>query len=723
MGVGAVDDPCAKIGLNPNQEKPMARESNKPIRRWSSFTKRAVVLSILMLLALTLYRFRNILPPLMIAFLLAFILNPAVGFLTSRTHISRGLATGIVFLVLIALALGAAIAAPVTAVPSIQDAVRASVEFVKVDLTRLISDIGDFIEQPIEIGGYSLDLINDVLVKVYQELSALLKSFVASVAEGTIGIARNVASGAFWLIVILMATFYLVKDADQFIGQLENLTPPGYHDDVVRLRRQITDVWNAFLRGQLVVGLVMFTLTTVICLSIGLPYAVVMGVIAGVMEFIPNVGPIIALVPAVAVALFEGSSFLALNNFWFAVLVLGLYIVIQQIEGNVIVPRVMGSTLHLHPLVILIGIIIGGSITGILGMLLAAPVLATLRVIGNYTFCRLYDRDPFAEPEAKPPKPGLIVRACKATWGQLQDKVEKRKEQMALRRQIQIRSAQATDRPAVEAICAKIWEGDDYVPKVWDDWLADPYGELVVAELEGRVVGIAKLSRLADDEWWLEGLRVDPAYRRRGVAAQLQTYLVEKACQVGQGTLRFGTHSDNEPVHRIAARDGFCRLATYQHYRADPLPDADVPPLRQLTEADLPAAWAWINDTPRHEASGGLYEDLWTWKNLTQKRLAHHLAAGDVWGADHHGELAALALIGRIEEEQVNVGHVDGQEETLTTILQGLRRLATQLGCAEVRFKPVAEPALLAAVEAAGYERHRDNSLWIFELQLQPTGG
>lgn len=696
----------------------MTWESNEPVHRWSSFTKRAVVLSILVLLALTLYRFRNILPPLMIAFLLAFILNPAVGFLTSRTRMSRGLATGIVFLVLITLTLGAAITAPVTAVPSIQDAVRASVEFVKVDLTRLISDIGTFLEQPIEIGGYSLDLINDVLADVYQELSALLKSFVTSVAEGTIDIARNVASGAFWLIVILMATFYLVKDADQFIGQLEHLAPPGYHDDVVHLRRQITDVWNAFLRGQLVIGLVMFALTTVICLSIGLPYAVVMGVIAGVLEFIPNIGPIVALVPAVAVALFEGSSFLALSNFWFAVLVLGLYIILQQVEGNVIVPRVMGSTLHLHPLVILIGIIIGGSMTGILGMLLAAPVLATLRVIGNYIFCRLYDRDPFAEPETKPPKPGLIVRVCKATWNQLQTKVKKRREQTAQRRQIQIRCARATDRPAVEAICAKVWEGDDYVPQVWDDWLADPYGELVAAELGGRAVGIAKLSRLADDEWWLEGLRVDPAYRRRGVAAQLQTYLVEKAHQIGRGALRFGTHSDNEPVHRIAARDGFCRLATYQHYRADPLPDADAPPLRQLTEADLPAAWELVSHTPRYAASGGLYEDMWTWKNLTQARLAHHLAAGDVWGAHLHGELSALALIGGIGENKVNVGHVDGQEETLTTILRGLRGLAAQLGCAEVRFKPVAEPALIAAVEATGYERHRDNSLWIFELQL-----
>ena len=79
----------------------------------------------------------------------------------------------------------------------------------------------------------------------------------------------------------------------------------------------------------------------------------------------------------------------------------------------------------------MIGIIIGGKMTGILGMLLAAPVLATLRVVGSYIFSRLYDRDPFAEleEEAEPPKPGWVQRACVAAWRQLQEQVELRKEQ------------------------------------------------------------------------------------------------------------------------------------------------------------------------------------------------------------------------------------------------------------------------------------------------------
>lgn len=393
----------------------------EPDRRWNTTTKVIVVTIILILLAMVIYRFREVISPLMIAFLLAFILDPIVDFLADRLHLSRGLATAFVFLVLI-VGMAGVVIAPVTAVPSITRLVRS----MQIDVIRIINDIGTFFERPVEIGGYSVDLSD-----VYQELSAMLTSFVRSVAQGTLDVVFDIASGAFWLIIILITSFYLVKDADRMIEQLDNLAPPGYRDDFVRLRQQVADVWNAFLRGQLVMGLVMAAITTAVCMVVGLPYAVVMGLVAGVMEIVPNIGPILALIPAVLVALFEGSSFLPLSNFWFAVLVFGLYLVIQQVEGNLILPRVMGRSLNLHPLVVLIGIIIGGSLGGILGMLLAAPALATLRVVGYYVFCRLYDLDPFVEPEveATPPKPGLIKRAHQAALLRLQQEMARRIKQ------------------------------------------------------------------------------------------------------------------------------------------------------------------------------------------------------------------------------------------------------------------------------------------------------
>jgi predicted PurR-regulated permease PerM/GNAT superfamily N-acetyltransferase len=710
----------------------------EPIRRWSDFTKRAIALIVLLLLALMIYRFRDILPPLMIASLLAFILNPIAGFIVERLHISRGLATGLVFLVLVAAMLGT-LTAPVTAVPNVVRAVRAA----QFDFIRFTNDIGAFFEQPLQVGDYSLDLSG-----AYQELSSMLTSFVASVAEGTLDVVLNIASGALWLLFILITAFYLVKDADRFVKGLDNLAPPGYQEDFARIRRQIADVWNSFLRGQLMMGLVMVVITTVVCTAIGLPYALVMGLIAGVTEFIPNIGPIIALVPAALVALFKGSGFLPLSNFWFMVLVIGLYMVIQQIEGNVILPRILGESLNLHPLVVMIGIIIGGNMMGILGMLLAAPVLATLRVIGSYIFSRLYDKDPFPEldQKAEPSHPGLVEQVCLAAWCRLRETVEgalesrkERADREEEQGEILIRPARSTDRPAVEAICAK--RSGDYVTNVWDEWLAECDGELLLAELQGQVVGLAKLTRLAEDEWWLQGLRVDPDHQGKGVAGRLQACLVEIAKHTGHGTLRFGTHSTNEAVHRLAARDSFRHIAAYGRYRADPLAferSAHIPSLHRLTEPEVAEAWALISDSPRLQASSGLYEDAWTWRNLTREQLAHHVIAGDVWGVSRPDEdqgdaeegerdggdgLRGLALICGVEQAgPLYVGYVDGTDDALAPVLQGLQRLASQFDCAEVIAILVNEPALLAAIETAGYERNQDHDLWIFELGLGVAG-
>ncbi|MBN1976199.1 MAG: AI-2E family transporter [Anaerolineae bacterium] len=380
----------------------------KSAHRWSSTTKTIVVLFMVVLLSLIVYRFQDVIPPLAIALLLAFILDPIANFLTNRLRLSRGLAAAIVILVLI-IAMAGMAATPVAVVPSIRQAVESMQE----ETTGVINEIGSFLNQPpITFLGYKLDL-----GEFYDELSQLLRSFVSSVAQETIDIAISIASGFLWLIFILMITFYLLKDADRLIEQLDKLPPQDYRQDFVRLRQQITEVWNAFLRGQLLLGVVIAIVTTAGCMALGIQYAPVLGLLAGLLEVVPSIGPIIAAVPAILLALFQENTLFGMSNFWYAVLVAGMYIVIQQLENNLIVPRIMGRSLNLHPVLVLIAVVVGGSLGGVLGILLAAPTLATIRVIGRYIFCRVYDLDPFAETEVAakaPPPPGLLERMHKA---------------------------------------------------------------------------------------------------------------------------------------------------------------------------------------------------------------------------------------------------------------------------------------------------------------------
>ena len=164
-------------------------------------------------------------------------------------------------------------------------------------------------------------------------------------------------------------------------------------------------------------------------------------------------------------------------------------------------------------------------------------------------------------------------------------------------------------------------------------------------------------------------------------------------------------------------------MATFQRYRADPLSATGAPLLRQLTESDLPAAWALINRSPRYRAASGLYEDCRTWRKLTLERLAVHLQAGDVWGLAAHTaeDLPAVALTYWKGDDMLHVAYVDGATgAALSEILQGLRELTAIQARSELHIKIVKESSLMTALSAAGYEPHRDQDIWIFERQLQP---
>lgn len=359
-------------------------------RAWSATTKRSVIWVLLLVLAVLVYQFRGVIPQLVVAGVLAFILDPLVRFLQRRLHMGRTPATALVFIVLVLLGLGS-LAAPVTAVPMVQRAVRS----IQVDFNQIVTEIGRFLGRPLEIGDYTLDLS-----EVYAQLSAMLSRFATSVAEGTLDVVLGLASGAVQLIFVLIAAFYLVKDAARLVSALDEFAPPGYEEDFVRLRKRITDAWSAFLRSQLLLVIAVAAITTIATAALGLPYPIVLGLLAGLLEVVPGIGPILAAVPSVLLALIVGSSYLPLSHFWTAVLVAGVYILIQQVENNLLVPRIMARGLDLHPLPVLVAIVIGGNVAGILGILLAPPALATLRVIGRYIFYRLYDRDPWAVPPA-----------------------------------------------------------------------------------------------------------------------------------------------------------------------------------------------------------------------------------------------------------------------------------------------------------------------------------
>lgn len=242
------------------------------------------------------------------------------------------------------------------------------------------------------------------IISYIQQVIGTATNVVGSATLLGVNIILTIVQGLFFSIIVFIISLYLTKDAPQIWHYLQSLAPKSYQSELVELLYRIGRVWQAFFRGQVTLSLVIGTTTTLALYGVGMPGALVLGVFAGLMEIIPNLGPTLAMIPAVIVALVQGSTNPALQemgNFGFALVIVGIYFLIQQIENSVVVPRVIGDSVNLHPVVVICGVIVGLSVAGILGAFLAAPVIASIRVIGSYLHAKLLDYPPFVEADPR----------------------------------------------------------------------------------------------------------------------------------------------------------------------------------------------------------------------------------------------------------------------------------------------------------------------------------
>jgi len=360
---------------------------------WSDITKRFVAFGLVLAGLAVLYRVRALLPPVILACLLAYLLNPVVDRL-SRLRLSRNAATGVTYvLLLLALILAGYMLVPM---------VVQQISSINVDLQQIYESVLRIMSryQSITILDYSIEL-SDVFDKLQGSLIQLITGFASRSAEEMLALALGIASGFastfVWLIFILVVSFWLVKDSDEIKASVGKLVPEGYGEEVDELWCEVSTVWDSFFRGLLMLSLTVGAVTGISIWVVGVKNALLLGILAAVLEVVPGIGPIIACVPAVAVAYFQGSTHLPMANGWFAVLVLALYVLIQQVENNILVPRIIGDSVKLHPLAVLVGVIGGYAVGGIVGAFLAAPVIGTFKILGGYLLRKLMEVE--AEPQ------------------------------------------------------------------------------------------------------------------------------------------------------------------------------------------------------------------------------------------------------------------------------------------------------------------------------------
>ncbi|MCC6167358.1 MAG: AI-2E family transporter [Caldilineaceae bacterium] len=369
-------------------------------RRWSNLTKTLVAAALAVVAILLLITFRVLIGPTVVAFLLAFILSYPVNWIQRSTGWARGLAVSAIYLaLLVVVAL-----TPLIVIPRLADLVTA----LQGTLQELIDNLQNVSNGSLlQLGPYRLSF-----GMMLQEAGNVLSNVLLLATGNPLSIARGVTNSVISVIYVLVLNFWILKDIYKLQRLFMDQIPVDYQEDARRIGQELGQVWHAFLRGQLTLAFAMGVITWVPLLIVGMPNAGGLAVLAAVMEFLPSIGPGISGAIGTAFALLQGSVWLPVNNLTFAVIVLIIYIITAQIENIYLIPRLVGGQVKLHPAVAFVGIIAGTLVFGLLGVLLAMPIMASTRVILRYLYHRLFDLEPFEPRRAAQAAiriPGLLA--------------------------------------------------------------------------------------------------------------------------------------------------------------------------------------------------------------------------------------------------------------------------------------------------------------------------
>lgn len=288
--------------------------------------------------------------------------------------------------------------------------------------------------------------------------------------------------------------------------------------------------------------------------------------------------------------------------------------------------------------------------------------------------------------------------------------------------EVRIRPARTGDRLAMERICARTWDWGDYIPDLWEQWLADEQGQLIVGEVAERVVALSKITFHPADQVWLEGMRVEPDYRRRGIAGQFMDYSLVYARERGARVVRLGTSDQNTAVHAIIARVGMERVGAFVLRTAKALSDGPRPVI--LGPAHASAVQAFIEKSRFLDQTHGLFSVDWAWEELTAERMAGFLQGSCVLAhIEPDGVLTALALVAyEPDDEEMWIGFADGKASAVTALATTIRVHAARLGPDKVNVMLPDIGWLRSAFAEAGFGVGDWNGeLWIFERWLIPT--
>lgn len=283
--------------------------------------------------------------------------------------------------------------------------VSSLVAVIQQNLSSLPKIIQDLSGRVYQFGPFQLDLSHLDLSTVSTQLLGILQTALGRTGTLLSTVAGGAAQFLGWGLFVMIISYFVLSESGGLRGRAQWVDVPGYSDDVRRLTAELSRIWNAFLRGQIIIFILTALIYMVVLGVFGVRYAIGIAFMAGLSKFLPYVGPFITWTTLALVAYFQNATVFGLTPLGYAVMLVALGILIDQVFDNIVSPRIIGQALRVHPAAVLVAAIISANLLGLLGVVLAAPMLATVLLVWRYTLRKMLDLDPWPAGDSLPPPP------------------------------------------------------------------------------------------------------------------------------------------------------------------------------------------------------------------------------------------------------------------------------------------------------------------------------
>ncbi len=391
------------------QPKPIAPEySVSPA--WSSETKQLIAFVLIAICVFLLWKFSVLITPLLMVIIVAYLLHPITAKMSSWFRISWSAAVVVIYLTTIAAILTLITLGGVGLVQQIQSLI-VSVQDIVADLPAYINKITSVTYQP--FGLFTIDLSNLDLNTLGGELTSYIQPILGQTGTIVGTLAASTAESIGWLIFIITVSFFVMLESSGERRDIIKVNVPGYQEDVDRITQELSRIWNAFLRGQFIIFFLALIVYSILLPIFGVRYSLGIALMAAIAKFLPYIGPAITWTVLALVSFFQAQHPFGMQPFLYTILVLGIILLIDQIIDSIIAPRIMADALKVHPAAVLVAIIMGATLFGLLGVIIAAPLLATFTLLIRYAIRKIFDLDPWPQPLQQPkitPESKILAR-------------------------------------------------------------------------------------------------------------------------------------------------------------------------------------------------------------------------------------------------------------------------------------------------------------------------